>query len=262
VSIRPLDRDELRHQFRTATPFPNVCIDNFLDENFAEEVAASFPSFHEAQHVGKTFTAVNEKGKVQVRDVSHFPPAIRRLNDILADPQFLELLSYAAEIPNLLADDQLIGGGIHETTRSGHLDVHVDFNFLNDRQWHRRLNIITFFNKGWRDEWGGRLELWDKDVKHCVHSFQPIFNRCVIFATSEISFHGVTAVMCPPGESRKSFAAYYYTREAPPGYNGMNHSTLFRARPNEQVKGKLLMPAERVANTFMNKVRRIKKKLM
>ncbi len=262
MSIRPLDRESLRQQFRTATPFPNVCIDNFLDPAFADDIALSFPSFSEAQGVGKTFTAVNEKGKVQVRDVSKFPPAVKRLNDMLAEPAFLETLSYAAEIPELLADDQLIGGGIHETTRAGHLDVHVDFNYLKDRQWHRRLNIIIFFNRTWQDEWGGRLELWDKDVKQCVHSFQPIFNRCVIFATSDISYHGVTAVTCPPGESRKSFAAYYYTREAPPGYNGVNHSTLFRARPGEQVKGRLLMPAERIANTFMSKMRRIKNKLM
>ena len=36
-------------------------------------------------------------------------------------------------IPNLLADDQLVGGGIHETGPRGHLDVHVDFNYIAER---------------------------------------------------------------------------------------------------------------------------------
>jgi Rps23 Pro-64 3,4-dihydroxylase Tpa1-like proline 4-hydroxylase len=260
VSINPIDREQLREQFRTATPFPNVCIDDFLDEDFAGEIARSFPSFHEAQGVGKTFAGVNEKNKVQVRDPAQFPPSIKKLNDMLADPAFLEMLSYATGIADLRADEKLVGGGIHETTRSGHLDVHVDFNVLKDRQWHRRLNIIIFFNKAWQDEWGGRLELWDANVKQCVHSFQPLFNRCVIFQTSEISYHGVTGVMCPDGVSRKSFAAYYYTEEAPQGWDGRTHTTLFKARPDEKMKGRLLMPAERMRHALTRKMRALKQK--
>ena len=51
------------------------------------------------------------------------------------------------------------------------------------------------------------IELWDEDVKNCTQSFSPIFNRCVVFETNEISFHGVSAVKCPADRSRKSFAA-------------------------------------------------------
>jgi hypothetical protein len=84
---------------------------------------------------------------------------------------------------------------------------------------------------------GGRIELWDKDVKVCHQSFSPIFNRCVIFETTEISFHGVTAVHCPPGISRKSFAAHYYTTEAPAHWTGEAHSIIFRARPTRSCRG-------------------------
>ncbi len=49
-------------------------------------------------------------------------------------------------------------------------------------------------------------------VKQRIAAFEPSFNRCVLFATGDESFHGVTEVRCPPNESRRSFAAYYYSR--------------------------------------------------
>jgi hypothetical protein len=52
-------------------------------------------------------------------------------------------------------------------------------------------------------------------VKQRIAAFEPSFNRCVLFATGDESFHGVTEVRCPPNESRRSFAAYYYPDPAP-----------------------------------------------
>src|SRR4051794_38303328 len=190
--INPIDRDALRERVRSSTPVPNFCIDNFLDEAFAERVVAAFPSFEEAAKIGRSFSALNERGKIQVTDASKFARPIAELNQALAAPEFLKLLSDVFEIPNMLADEQLDGGGMHQTGARGHLDVHIDFNYLEERQLHRRLNILIYFNKNWRPEWGGNIELWDKDVKVCHHSFSPVFNRCVVFTTNEVSFHGVT----------------------------------------------------------------------
>jgi hypothetical protein len=258
--INPIDKDALRSQFQNAIPFPFFCIDNFLREDFADEVPASFPDYGQAREVGKEFSGVNEKGKVQVTDSNLFAPPVQRLNEALAAPDFLSLLSHVTGMPNLLADDQLVGGGIHQTGPRGHLDVHVDFNYIKDRDLHRRLNILVYFNKDWQPEWGGNIELWDEDVKTCVHSISPIFNRCVVFETNEISYHGVSAVKCPPDRSRKSFAAYYYTREAPAHWTGKFHDTIFRARPDEKWKGRVLMPLERVgkfATRAVNKIGKI-----
>jgi Rps23 Pro-64 3,4-dihydroxylase Tpa1-like proline 4-hydroxylase len=261
MTINPIDRDALRDRVRSSTPVPNFCIDNFLDAEFAERVLAAFPTYEEAAKIGKSFSAINEKGKIQVTDSSKFAEPIADLNTALAAPEFREMLSYVFDIPNLLADDQLSGGGIHQTGARGHLDVHVDFNYIEDRQLHRRLNILIYFNKDWRPEWGGNIELWDKDVKVCVHSFAPVFNRCVVFTTNEISYHGVTAVKCPEGRSRKSFAAYYYTEEAPVGWDGKSHTTIFKARPNEVLKGKVLMPLSDAGKRFRQVVSGLKKRI-
>jgi Rps23 Pro-64 3,4-dihydroxylase Tpa1-like proline 4-hydroxylase len=259
--INPIDPGELRNRVRAATPFPFFAIDQFLEPSFAEQVHASFPSFEEAAQLGQTFTAINEKKKIQITDSTKFPGPIAALNDALRAPEFLDILSEAFEIPKLLADDALVGGGIHQTGPRGHLDVHVDFNYIEDRQLHRRLNILIYFNKDWKPAWGGNIELWDKDVKVCCHSFSPLFNRCVVFATSEISYHGVTAVRCPEDRTRKSFAAYYYTKEAPPDWDGESHSTNFVARPDEFLKGNVLMPLEKAGRGFRSAVSRLKRKI-
>jgi hypothetical protein len=257
--IREIDRDALRDRVRQALPVPFFSIDNFLDEAFAEQVLAGYPSFEEAAQIGRMFTAINEKKKIQVTDATKFARPVAELNRALAEPEFLDLLSYVFDIPKLLADEELVGGGIHQTGPRGHLDVHVDFNYIPERELHRRLNILVYFNKDWKPEWGGNIELWDKDVKTCIHSFSPIFNRCVVFLTNEISYHGVTAVKCPEDRSRKSFAAYYYTREAPAHWDGKAHSTIFKARPDEILKGNVMMPLEKAGHKLRSVLSGIKK---
>lgn len=259
--LNPIDAKGLRAQVCASTPFPNFCIDNFLRDEFAREVLASYPSYQDASGLGHSFKAVNEVGKVQVCDSRVFPAPVAKLNEILASPEFLALMSEVMGIPNLIADSALVGGGIHQTGPRGRLDVHVDFNYIADRQLHRRLNILLYLNEGWREEWGGDIELWDSEVKVCHRRLSPIFNRCVMFETNEISFHGVTAVRCPDDVVRRSFAAYYYTTEAPAHWDGNSHTTIFKARPNEVLKGAVLMPAEKMSGWMLNTMRRAKTKI-
>jgi hypothetical protein len=68
-------------------------------------------------------------------------------------------------------------------------------------------------------------------------------------------------VQCPPDQIRKSFAAYYYTKEAPIGWNGESHSTIFKARPNEIVKGHVLMPLETAKRNMVQAFRGMKTRL-
>jgi Rps23 Pro-64 3,4-dihydroxylase Tpa1-like proline 4-hydroxylase len=253
--LRPLDRDRLRHEFRTSQPFPLLSIDEFLEPEFAREIAGSYPSFEEAERVGHEFKFVNEQRKVQITDRTKFPSPVARLTEALASPAFLEDLSYITGIPNLLADPKLQGGGMHLTGPGGRLDVHVDFNFLESDSWYRRLNILIYLNEEWNAEWGGELELWDKNVQRRHHVFQPKLNRMVLFETSEISYHGVRPLTCPPDVVRCSYAAYFYTKEQPPGYSGRSHSTLFRARPDELFRGYVLMPAEKVQRRLVKRLR-------
>lgn len=260
--LRPWDRDRLKAEFDAGVPFRHLVIEKFLEPEFARRAAASFPSFREASEIGFGFNFVNERKKIQISDSSAFPEPIAHLHRRLASPEFLADLEYITGIPRLHADATLAGGGMHVTGPHGRLDVHVDFNYSPERDLHRRLNVLVYLNDQWNEAWGGEVELWDERVRRRHRSVSPVLGRCVLFETSEISFHGVQPLRCPPDRTRQSFAAYYYTREPPPGWTGKVHNTIFRARPDERFRRYVAMPAERLLREGKLLLRQSKRRLL
>jgi 2OG-Fe(II) oxygenase superfamily len=256
--IKPLNLEALKQQWTSARPYPHVIIDDFLEPGAAEGIARSYPTFDQALKDGFAFNFVNEQRKVQITDRKKFSEPVRQLEAAISSSAFLADLEAITGVPRLVADEQLAGGGMHLTGSGGRLDVHVDFNLIEDRKLFRRLNILIYLNPVWKEEWGGHIELWDRDVRTCHQRCIPALNRCLIFETSDISYHGVAPVAAPEGMVRHSFAAYYYTREAPPHWDGQSHSTIFRARPNEKLRQFVSMPAERLRRRIEGKVNRSK----
>ena len=246
--LNKLDVEGLRETVSKSKPFPNFYIDNFLNNDFAEEVYNSFPSYEKAEGMGKVFNAAR---------ATKFPESIAKLNNLLQSQEFREALGYIMNIPDLIADPHLVGGGIHETDSGGRLDVHVDFNFNKEMKLFRRVNILIYFNKDWKPEYGGALDLWDADVKKCYAEITPVFNRMACFATSEISYHGVTPLKCPKGMMRKSFAGYYYTKTPHEDWDNTHHSTIFKQRPKEWYRSIFNIPAENLKNISRKALARI-----
>jgi Rps23 Pro-64 3,4-dihydroxylase Tpa1-like proline 4-hydroxylase len=258
MEVNFADREALRHQFTSAKPFPFMKIENFVDPDFAREVASAYPTFDGAMAAGRSFKTVNERKKVQITDAKQFSAPILRLHEMLSSPQFLADLSYITGIPKLLADEELVGGGIHVTGPGGRLDVHIDFNYMQERELHRRVNLLLYLNPTWQEDWGGQIQLWDRNVLRCEQQFSPALNRCVVFETSEISFHGVTPVSPAAPYPRLSFATYYYTREAPANWKGDVHGTVFRARPEERFRKYVAAPAEKLQHTLTHRANSLK----
>jgi len=85
-------------------------------------------------------------------------------------------------------------------------------------------------NKEWKNEYNGHLELWDlrNDKKNLLDKIAPNFNRCVIFETNEISYHGhPTPLQTPSDVNRKSMATYYYSKTRPNEEISKEHNTIY-----------------------------------
>lgn len=244
--IRPLDLDALATSFQSADPFPHLAIDDFLEPAFAHAVADAYPTYDDARRDGKVFFGLNERRKVQISDSARFPEPVGALAEALLDRSWLEAIAAVSGIDELVGDPTWQGGGMHLMGPGARLDVHVDFNVTKEKL-HRRLNVLVFLNRDWDEAWGGRLELWDAEVKTLRQAYAPLFNRCILFATSAVSYHGVEALTCPDDRRRISFAGYYHTHAAPQNWDGHEHGTLFRGRPDEKLKGKLLIPLQGAA---------------
>lgn len=136
-------------------------------------------------------------------------------------------------ISGLIADMEFTGGGFHSTLSGGKLDLHVDFNMHLRNGLDRRVNLIFFLNKDWPESYGGHLELWDKELSRPPKKVLPVFNRMVIFGTTDFTYHGhPVELSCPADRYRKSLALYYYSNGRPDNEkSGEKHLTLFKARP-------------------------------
>jgi len=146
--------------------------------------------------------------------------------------EFLDWLTSLTKIEKLKSDSSLNGGGLHLIKRGGKLDVHEDFNIHKELMMLRKINLILYLNENWQEEWGGHLELWDKDMKNLCQKISPIFNRAVIFRTDMSSNHGHPhPLSCPDNNYRISLATYYYVEH--PNINEIPYrSTSYKKLPN------------------------------
>jgi len=229
-----------REEFARADPFPHLVIDDLVAP---EAAAAILREFATTEGDWIFYHHVNE-WKRGFNDVARMGPVTGQVVQELNAPAFVDALAALTGMPRLVADPTLEGGGLGEVEPDGYVNVHADFlSHSRERTWTRRLNLIVFLNEDWSEADGGVLELWDADVQRPVRRILPIFNRCVIFATTSTAFHGVPHVRCPAGRSRKSLALYYFEDE---GLPRPIRSTHYVPRPEDRPTTRLLIHLDRL----------------
>jgi hypothetical protein len=228
----------LAKQYRENHPCPHIRLVDFLAPTTALTMAEEFPAHSSAEWTQYKHANENKLGMAK-RDL--FPPTIGAVTDELNSPEFVAWLSKLTGIPNLIADPMLEGGGLHQSGRGGYLNVHTDFSMHHFHpHWHRRVNLILYLNPGWKEEWGGSLELWEPKMVRCGANYSPLLNHALIFTTDERSLHGFPdPLTCPEGTTRKSLALYYYTVEERTKF--AVHSTDYFARPGDGLAKALLI---------------------
>ena len=201
--------------FLNAKPFPSIVIKEFFQEKFLSSVLEEFPDLEKIEFSQK-YKNQNEF-KFASNDYSNFPNAIKKLVDFLNSEIFLNFLQKLTSIEEkLVADSELNGGGLHEIKKGGVLKIHTDFNKHPKNNLDRRVNLLLYLNKNWKDSYGGHLELWDENMEKCFNKIKPEFNTMVIFNTNDFSNHGhPDPLNCPSNFSRKSIATYYFSNGRP-----------------------------------------------
>lgn len=220
-----------REAYSQGQPFPHIVIDNFLPEFVLNNILQEFPRASSIDW--QKFENAAEK-KLASKHELQMGEMTRILLYQLNSSTFINFLESLTGINGIIPDPHFEGGGLHQIERGGYLKMHVDFNRHSRLPLDRRLNLLIYLNKDWQEEYGGHLELWNKDMTQCEKKILPIFNRCVVFSTTDFSYHGhPEPLTCPEGLTRKSLALYYYTNGRPDEETSNFHSTVFQQRPGE-----------------------------
>ena len=219
-------------EYRNNRPFPHLVIDNLFPDEVLDRVLQDISL--QQHEFGKTSRTTGSK--FATRDPWALgPTACRFLLDLNSGGicRFLEVLT---GIPGLISDPYYYGGGIHEIKSGGFLKMHTDFNWHEKLNLDRRLNMLVYLNRDWKENWGGDLELWNSDMSRREVKISPVFNRTVIFSTTDYSYHGhPDPLKCPESITRKSIALYYYTNGRKAGETKFKKSTRtnYQQRPGE-----------------------------
>jgi Rps23 Pro-64 3,4-dihydroxylase Tpa1-like proline 4-hydroxylase len=248
----PEKLNEYKKSFSTAKPYKHLVIDNFLDTEFAETLYQNFPGL---DLMTRSYNGLNER-KSEGSYFDKYHKSFTNLRNALHSSEFCKWLSSVTGIDDLYSVEDGLGCGVHQGSNGSYLDIHIDFNIHYDRNIHRRVNVLVFLNKDWKESYGGLVEMWNADVSKLEQAYLPSFNRCVIFETNEISYHGYGKIEVPEGVTRKSIYSYYYTdlREDAVKY----HDTIFKARPEEGLSKKIKTD---VKETLKNNIKRVFKSL-
>jgi hypothetical protein len=224
----------LSTEFQTNIPFEHVVIDNFFEESYAQYLHDSFPSLSQTKWI--EYNNPVEK-KYATNDFSQFP-IFQELFQRLQSQETIHPIQTMTGISTLEADPYLHGGGLHFHPRGGKLDMHLDYSIHPITKKERRVNLIIYMTKDWKEEWNGDNQLWDEAFTGPVKRIYPVFNRAILFRTSDISYHGMpTPMLCPEDTGRKSIAIYYVSEPRPDA--APRYKAQFRGLPWQKVDHRL-----------------------
>lgn len=249
--LDPAFAAELKANYENASPCKHLVLENFFSEEIALDLFNHFPSIDQLNVKRKS---LNED-KSEDYHFERWHPSFSKVREAVGSKQWSDQLERITGIQGLHTTTDALGSGVHQGKNGSYVDVHIDVNMNAKLGLWRRLNLLVYLNKNWQPEYGGDLELWNKEMTELVTKVPPTFNTAVIFYTDDNSPHGYGKINIPEGESRKSFYTYFYTKPE----DGVSYrDSKFVSRPDDGAARKL---ATRIKETLKINGKRLLKTL-
>jgi len=224
-------------------------VDDLLPLDLVNKIYKCFP------------TAENMSLKKSLREYKYVAAQMNNYNPLLEEviyafqnPRVVGLISRICGIDTLYPDEHLYAGGISLMGDKHYLNPHLDNSHDKDRNKWCALNLLYYVTPGWSIENGGNLEIWPDGLKAEQVTIHSKFNRLVIMATDNASWHSVSPISCE--NIARCCVSNYYFSDLPLKSSDQFHVTSFRGRPDQRVRDMVLQ-----ADIFLRMaIRRIFKK--
>ena len=187
--------------------------------------------------------------------MNNYNPILEEAIYAFQDEKIVSVIKEICGIDTLYPDEHLYAGGISMMGNKQFLNPHLDNSHDKDRKKWRVLNLLYYVTPEWNEHNGGNLELWPNGLEGTQITIHSKFNRLVVMATHDKSWHSVSPIAEDVENVRCCVSNYYFSES--PLKNGDNfHVTSFRGRPEHKVTDFIL----RIDANFRMLIRHLFKK--
>ncbi|APG63859.1 2OG-Fe(II) oxygenase [Tenacibaculum todarodis] len=222
-------------------------IDNLLPEELALEIHQKFPS---------TKVSVRRKNLREYKFIAFqmdkYDSLLEEVIYAFQDEKIIEIVSEICGLESTYGDEHLYAGGLSLMEKDNFLKPHLDNSHDKDINRWRVLNLLYYVSPEWELENGGNLELWPNGLKKTPLTIVSKFNRLVVMATHNNSWHSVSKVN---SDAVRCCVSNYYFSEKPLFQSDSFHVTTFRAYHKEKIRDVFLL----VDNFLRSSIRKVLK---
>lgn len=208
--------DDFALNFKNASPFPYVVLDNFLQKEYFDALANEISVPGDATR-GKTFNTEYEKNK-WISTNNELPPLLTDLISALNSKEWVDNLKRFTGIQSLVQSfcGNTLLANYHVMKPGGFLAPHVDHAQDPETGLPHVLNIILYLSPQWDPANGGSTLLYDKCGKNIMAKVEYKPNRAVIFLHTPYSFHCVEQIKPNLSMVRRTVYVDYYSESKNP----------------------------------------------
>lgn len=221
----------------------------FVDELLPEEIAlAIYKAFPPAAAMNLNKSL--REYKYIAAQMDKYEPILEEALFAFQDQRIIDLISDVCEIDSLYPDENLYAGGISRMEQSQFLNPHLDNSHDKDRKKWRVLNLLYYVTPGWKQEYGGNLELWPDGMGGKQITVHSKFNRLAVMATHDTSWHSVSPIT---HHASRCCVSNYYFSDSPLKDDVNFHVTSFRGRPEQKIRD-IILQADSVLRMGIRKL--------
>lgn len=222
--IGKLDNAKLKEQYQNHPEYGLINIPNFLPTSIVDACSKELTDLPITKM--KNFT---RRGSCmyECNDLT-LTPWQDQLVHALHSSEFIKWLEELTGVKKLLPDPHLTGAGYMKGYAGDTLQVHTDFNWVEELSLNRAVSIIVYFNPGWDEQWGGSLNFYDTKRTKIHSSIKPDSGNMLVWTYKNLVYHGYPdPLTCPDNECRRGMRLFYLTSDAKTDPKNLPHRSLY-----------------------------------
>lgn len=185
---------------KITNPYTVWSVDNFLKEEIIETISNNWldpddPAWNTAHPFVNGKKNVLEQGMKGVSKLELMPKAIAEVIAHLHTKDFTDQIGKLLEIENLVPDESMRWSGMRTMMPGSFQLIHSDARKSPETGLRKEITVLIYTQPSYNLEIDtGHLEIWDDDMKECIHKIAPKYNSAIFFLNSDTSYHGVPNV--------------------------------------------------------------------